>query len=512
MSNTSGAALGKRKTATATAAPTPQQQAMSFLVAILADPAVTQPTAPELRCVFKNVPHPVVGNTMVDIVVRNQDLQYWDSCVAELEDSSETRRRMVSIGSPGIGKSTTALFLIRKLLQMGKSVVYRIKGEGVLVQFKPNREVVAGVDDVDVELFPETTPEVEIASLLDRETYYIVDPGMTKVNCNPPRRVLARVIIVASPDERHWGGNSFPKVEPGYPGGFYRYFPPWSLVELQAAAQELPSPVQVQPQEIKRQFCVFGGIPRHVLHTSQAQENRDQLQQKIKALTQTQAQNLVSGLFAIHANFGADQPQGGITIFTPENKFRNVSVTLASDSVRSWIRSFFMDNIWSDLALYPTPTAWQLLESYMMEALMKTSQYRVRRCVGKSDGRYPDVFDVRLGGCTSKSFQLDCTNAVLNGADNVLYYSSDRAHPLYDMIFKRGSVFYAFQVTIGRSHDSKEAQIKAIASRLLLRPGQELRLYYAVHEAKFDSFVTSPVQPASPPGVSIYHLCLRQNL
>jgi len=447
---------------------------------------------------------------MIDIVLRNKDLDYWDSCVAELEDPSETRRRMVSIGSPGIGKSTTALFLIRKLLMIGKTVVYRMKGEGVFIQFKPNREFVSVADDVDVEGFPETTLEWDIASLMDRATYFIVDPGITKVNCNPPLRVLARVIIVASPDERHWGGNSFPKVQPGHPGGMYRYFPPWSLVELQAAVQELPSPAQ--PQEIERLFHIFGGVPQHVLHTSQAEENRQELEQKIKALTQTQAQNLVSGLFAIHANFGADQPQGGITIFTPENNYKSVSVTLASESVRNWVRTFFMNNIWSDLALYPTHTAWQILESYMMEALMRTNQYKVRRCVGKSDAGYLTAFHVQLGGCTSKSLQLDCTNAVLNGIDDVLYYSSDTSHPLYDMIFKRGTVFYAFQVTIGSSHDSKRTLINAVASRLLLGPGQELRLYYAVHEAKFDSFVKNPVQPPSPQGVSIYHLCLRQSL
>ena len=502
----------KRKATMTTMVYTPEQQATSFMEAILADPTVLHPISDKLHCIFKKIPHPVFTKNVVDIAIRHQDLTFWESCVAELENPSETRNRMVSIGSPGIGKSTTALFLIRKLLYMGLTVVFMMKGEGLIVQFKPNGDKVTGANDVDVEIFPETTPKWEIASLLDQRTYYIVDPGMTKENCNPPGRVNAKVIIVASPDERHWGGNSFPKDEPGFPGGFYRYFPPWTLMELQAAAQEILNLGPVQSQEIERQFSVFGGIPRHVFKLSEAAENEQILEQRIRALSPTQARNLISGFFPLHAKFGADQPQGGITIFTPKRSFKGVTVSLASDSVRGWVRSFFMDNIWSDLALYPTPTAWQLLESYMMEALEKTNQYTVRKCVGKNENQYSHVFTVQLGGCASKSFQMDCTDAVFDGADNVLFYSSDSTHPLYDMVYKRGSIFHAFQVTVGRTHDSKEAQIRAIASRLLTHAGDELRLYYAVHESIFDSFVTNPVRPIAVQGVSLYHLCLQKNL
>ena len=122
MSNIGGAARGKIKAVTGTAAPSSASQEHFFGRPILADPAVPQPAAPEIRYVFKNtdIPHPVVGNTMVGIVVRSNDLEFWETCVAELEDPNETRKgirkRTVAIGSPGIGKSTTALFRMRKSL------------------------------------------------------------------------------------------------------------------------------------------------------------------------------------------------------------------------------------------------------------------------------------------------------------------------------------------------------------------------------------------------------------
>jgi hypothetical protein len=42
----------------------------------------------------------------------------------------------------------------------------------------------------------------DMPSLLDPETYYIVDPGMTKDSCNPSSIVKANVFINASPDSR----------------------------------------------------------------------------------------------------------------------------------------------------------------------------------------------------------------------------------------------------------------------------------------------------------------------
>mmetsp|Transcript_16639 Transcript_16639/g.24603 ORF Transcript_16639/g.24603 Transcript_16639/m.24603 type:complete len:135 (+) Transcript_16639:216-620(+) len=113
---------------------------------------------PELCCMFKNIPHPVINDTAVDIIIREADWSFWQACLSELEDKNpqRIRKRVAVIGSPGIGKSTTALFVIRKLLELKKTVVYKIKDEGCYVIFTPNRDspVVTGV--------PGTTPETEL--------------------------------------------------------------------------------------------------------------------------------------------------------------------------------------------------------------------------------------------------------------------------------------------------------------------------------------------------------------
>lgn len=83
------------------------------------------------------------------------------------------------------------------------------------------------------------------------------------------------------------------------------------------------------------------------------------------------------------------------------------------------------------------------------------------------------------------------------------------------MIFKTGTTYYAFKVTIGTSHDAKQKQIDDLVRVLQIGTstgGRELNLFYAVHAAHFDAFVTHPVQPRCDAGVTIYHLSLGANL
>lgn len=493
---------GKRSKVEEAVQPQERPHSIRFHEAIMGVPIPL--AAPELYCMFRKVPHPVIEDVALDMVIREADRAFWQACLTELEDTDpeKIRKRVAVIGSPGIGKSTTALFFIRTLLQIKKTVVYKMKDFGCYVIFSPGGVVTE---------LPGNTPEEQIDALRRKETYYIIDPGKTKVNCNPNPNVKARVVIVASPDDRHWGGNDFSKDQPGWPGGLYWYFPAWTLPELRAAGAELSPPIS--SAVIEELFSVFGGVPRQVFSPRYEKQNREILKEKVEALSETQAKTLVSGRFNKHTGFGADQPQGGILIFLPTDDYEGVTVSLASISVRNWIRSTFMNAIWNDLALYPSPSAWQLLECYTIEAMMKTNEYTIRRSVGKSDASYAQTFQVELGGCTSQSLQSDCTSAVQNGDDLVLFYSSSPMHPLYDMIFKRNSVYYAIQVTIGRTRGAKRQQIADLARNLNIgEGGRELKLYYAVHETYFDVFVTDPVEPISPSGVSVYHLSLHGHL
>jgi hypothetical protein len=89
-----------------------------------------------------------------------------------------------------------------------------------------------------------------------------VDPGRTNNDCNPGNSFEGKVIIVAYPDSRLWGGNEFTKFRKGSEGVFIHY-PVRSLEEL-LAARPIISP-DLDAAEVKERYRLFGGSPRSIL-------------------------------------------------------------------------------------------------------------------------------------------------------------------------------------------------------------------------------------------------------
>eukprot|EP00978_Attheya_sp_CCMP212_P015023 scaffold38597_cov59-Attheya_sp.AAC.3 len=116
------------------------------------------------------------------------------------------------------------------------------------------------------------------------------------------------------------------------------------------------------------------------------------------------------------------------------------------------------------MGTYPLPISRQLLEDYMLHALQNNNQYTTRPCVGKTDATYNNLQVLNLGQCSGMSLTADGTASVLAGLDLTVFYLSDKHHPLYDiMIYKVGTIYHAFQITKGKSHDAKQLQIKSLA-------------------------------------------------
>lgn len=484
-------------------------KAVTFLEAIMAD--LVESKHNEIKAVMRNVPDPYTGN-IHNVVIREDDFVFWTQLLDELgeADNFKRRKRVVAIGTPGIGKSTTALFAIRLLLQKGKTVVYILRTEergGYYIQFTPLEE-----GRVNIELKPEKTLTTEIDALEHQETYYLVNPGSTKNSCNASPLVPARVIIVASPEERHWGGPSFVKTTPTGLGGCFRYFPKWSLAQLEAASDELEG-AKFQNGRVAKLYHVFGGVPRNVFFPELEEENKEELLNKINAMKKDDLRDLVTGHLNYHSGFGEDQPGGGIVEFVPLNNFKAVELKLASTWILKMIRQRFMNSIWTDIARYPSPITWQLLEDYMLYALQSDNQYSTRACVGKTDASYNSFENKVLGGCSGMLMVSDCMLSVLGGPDLTVFYSSDRNHPLYNMIYKNENIYYAFQITSSKSHDANQALLDSLVKKLDIGTGgRKLELYYAVHEGVFDNFVTNPVAPNSASEVAIFHLKLENGL
>lgn len=256
---------------------------------------------------MKNMPNPYTLHTS-DVVIRDDDHQFWKGCIAELEDPKK-RNRVAIVGTPGIGKTTTSSFAIRMLLKMGRTVVYLYRTEDKsnnYIQMTPE----PGTNNVTIEHFPESTSATDIPALQEKETYYVVDPGQTKKNSNPEGGVMANVIIVASPDERLWG-TAFGKKEPGRDPGMFRYFPPWSLRQLKTSAGYIDS-VSISAGEIEELFTLFAGIPRLIYDPDEKDENMAILERKVNDLDLAQMKKLLSGRENIHVDLAKTNPEAAL--------------------------------------------------------------------------------------------------------------------------------------------------------------------------------------------------------
>lgn len=178
-------------------------KARAFVDAIMAD--LQHPTNPGglLHGVMKRVPDPYSGITR-HVIIRKADFEFWghllgrlEPAVAPVDNGGLQRKRVVAVGTPGVGKSTTAAsFAIRSLLLEKKKVVYLHRTEdkcGYYIKISPSAsEADEPKPQFDIELIPETTSPAHIPLLSDPTAYYVVDPGKTKTSCDPSHLVFAR--------------------------------------------------------------------------------------------------------------------------------------------------------------------------------------------------------------------------------------------------------------------------------------------------------------------------------
>jgi hypothetical protein len=197
-----------------------------------------------------SVPNLETGSIEAFVVVRKSTIAFWQACI----DACERSIRVCAVGTPGIGKTTTTPVLIQMLLETKRTVVYRIVRYQIF-EFSPTEH-----GGFACSIYNENQLE-SITSLQSRDTYYIVDPSSSKARCDPTVAFKPKVILVTSPDPTVWGRGEFSKQR-GPVQGVFRYYPCWTLPELEVAAPyfSLPVPTEV----VQKRFLDVGGVPRNV--------------------------------------------------------------------------------------------------------------------------------------------------------------------------------------------------------------------------------------------------------
>jgi hypothetical protein len=210
--------------------------------------------------VLRNVMKLETGVTAKFVVIRRVTRKFWQACI-DAADTPEERIRVAAIGTAGIGKTACTPLLIKMLLERGTKVVYHIRTcerGGRIYEFVPGpREG----DPVVANVYPETTRKTDIPSLNDPSAYYVVDPGKSQDDCTPSCLFQPKVILVTSPDKKHWGDSSFFKRRDDV-SGCRKFYPVWELEEL-LHARPIWRP-DMTDEHVKDRYAQVGGVPSHV--------------------------------------------------------------------------------------------------------------------------------------------------------------------------------------------------------------------------------------------------------
>jgi hypothetical protein len=199
----------------------------------------------------------------LDVVIRKVTRKFWQACI-DRADTPHEQTRVCGVGTSGIGKTVCTPVLIKMLLERQTKVVYHVRTLrkfGWIYEFLPGYRGGGGASSVVTNVYPERTAWSSIPTMDDPSAYYVVDPGNSTDSCDPPCLFRPKVIIVASPDARHWGDRQFSKRRVNS-YGTRTYFPLWELDELLDARSHLGP--RMTEEQVKDRYARVGGIPSHV--------------------------------------------------------------------------------------------------------------------------------------------------------------------------------------------------------------------------------------------------------
>ena len=295
--------------------------------------------------------------------------EFWSAVIA-----TTIEYRVCAVGTPGIGKTTSTCILIRLLLQQQHTVLYHVRTkekEGVVYLFTPQA---GSTTAIDVQVEGERKFN-RLDSKYNNETiYYVVDPGKTKDDCDPPNAFLGKVIIVASPDEGHWGGSNFKKDRNGM-SGIFLYYPVWEVHELIAARKFLGS--NLSEDDIKDRYEKVGGVPRHIFQNEVKYVDtlKDQ-KNAIHRLKKGQVQSLTLDNVTSAQTLESNLPESVIMVYKcPAGIFSDFSVSVASRHVAQILvekKTKFLWDVMVDQGGTRGSTLWLLFEIYCQNLMTTT--------------------------------------------------------------------------------------------------------------------------------------------
>mmetsp|Transcript_21989 Transcript_21989/g.51810 ORF Transcript_21989/g.51810 Transcript_21989/m.51810 type:complete len:638 (-) Transcript_21989:137-2050(-) len=472
---------------------------------------------------LQNAPH------LTTVIVRKEDMLFWDRCL----QLSLQNHPVCGVGNPGIGKTTTTLYLLQHIVMIQKQpVVYTIQvpiGKGVIYEISPVLEGDGDqVADVKVNVYWLHKNDIPtIPTLRKRDAFYVVDPGSFKGNCFSKTMIRARFIMAASNDDTHWGGNDFAKDRapnirtPAIPyvaaeientrnieRGVFVYGRLWTGPQLLLARPYISLLWDIEEDELLHRFRIVGGSIRDI-YSFQATEVEERIEDSLALLDEGSVNNIMSGSFRFA--FKPQQLSSYLIGIRPRDR-TNLNlhrVFLKSDYIEEKIAEQWIRMAWYALGNESNSSnRGNLFESYVRrtfsssEVRLASEEIRESLRERPQQGRkqlqnYQSVSTGLAVGSSRKVVRVSnlIASVVNDATQDSFYYSKDESEVLIDMIFRVDNGYHAIKSTILKTHDAEHTKILALKRKLNLRNDQTLRIFYAIPSSRYAEFVTDPVNP-----------------
>jgi hypothetical protein len=491
----------------------------AFIKSIL-QPYEDIPNSDGMR-VLRNVVQLAEGKKVKDVVLRNITEDFWWRIIEE--SKKDEIRSVCAVGTPGVGKTTTTCVLIRLLLaeKAERTVVFRLRtiSQSSFV-YVFTTSTIDGTVDINVNVIKEN--KLKILDINKPNTYYVVDPGETKVNCNLDHDFDGKVIIVASPDDRHWGASEFSKERDNRRGNFL-YYPVWNIHELVAVASmkhlNYKEAVFIDEQEIRRRYIRFGGVPRHIFTSSYDVAIKDQ-ENALEKLSSNRAISLAYKDRSATMTVSNDLPKGILLSYVLSDKdngtFTDAYAVFSSDYIYEAVATKYRDVLFTkmvndqdfDTYLFQS-FGRKLLYDYVKPAVKNLTVRKVGGCSLMLNPTWK-----LLGGCYGTK-KVDDVIASARTEELILFTPYSNIFKLIDFGYRKKNVYYLFQTTTGMEHSSDATvicnwlvdEINATMPSMLAQHGTggkdairefiQFELYYLVPKIVFNDISLQPADPAS---------------
>jgi hypothetical protein len=428
------------------------------------------------------------------IVVRCIVQKFWEACLKKCSETTPSFR-VCAVGTPGIGKTVTTPVLLWLILQQGATIVYHCCDEkpedGRMYEFVPCRTGSTVAYKYHCFAYKEPGSLEDIASLHAKGTFYIVDPGKSKRSCNPSLRFFPKVVIVASPNEEHWGGSSRFLKNVNRSMGTFLYYPSWTLEELlqaHGALNERFPEVTLSERDLRNRFFKVGGVPRTLFLPDQEFQGALGLQDK--ALDDLDKRRLDDLVFNSKnsRSFRSSQARSALLGYlqTDDASFETQRVRIVSCLARAKIYDHYRQKVWNLFCSTSDVTCWKIFEDYTsLQMVGKERKYEWKLL----DETTTRTSLLKLGGCECL-FVVDDIIAEACQTSNVVFCPRKKQYPLVDFAYSKdgsnGRVVHYFQATIGETHSSNTVKIKELADKS--GGHSKMSLYYLVIPPRFDKF------------------------